>query len=243
MKPLRIPGIVAYAAMAMQLLQVAASPALAQTRAGDRIAEIRAALVSHGAPASARVTLAAPDAVLPFSDEQPIVFDSVSYNPATGRFLIRADAGANSAPIVVAGVAAVTATLPVPARDIARNEVIAETDLDWIETTDPGAAAFLADADLIIGKLARRPLAARMPLRRADLAAPVLIRRGATATIVLEAPGIRLTQNAVALANGGDGDLIAFRNINSNREIKAIVAGKDFARAPFRSATVAYLDQ
>lgn len=240
MKPLRMPGILAYAVMAMWLLQVAA-PARAQTRIGDRLPEIQAALVGHGAPAGARVTLTAPETVLPYGDDQPITFDSVSFNPATGRFLMRARAGTGH--VVLTGVAAVAITLPVPARDIARNELIAETDIDWIETTDPGATHYLQDANLIIGKLARRPLAARAPLRKADLAAPVLVKRGSTATIILEAPGIRLTQNAVALANGGDGDLIAFRNINSDREIKAVIIGKDLARAPFRSASVAYLDQ
>ena len=71
MQLLRIPGIVAYALMAMQLLQVAAAPALARAGAGDRLAEIRAALIGHGAPASAKVTLAAPDAVRAVVEQAP----------------------------------------------------------------------------------------------------------------------------------------------------------------------------
>lgn len=241
MRLIRIPGILAYVAMAMWLLQLMTSPADAAEPAASRLADhlddIGAALIEKGAPADAKIMLAAPDAIVPVEAGEALAFESASYNKATGRFLMRTIASEGSPAIAIAGAATASVMLPVPARTIARNEIIEETDIDWVEIADARGGLFVDDADFIIGKLARRPLAAHAPLRKGDLMSPTLIKRGETATIILEAPGLRLTQAGVALANGGAGDLIAFRNINSDREIKAVVAAKGVAKAPFRSAT------
>lgn len=243
MRPVRLPGLLAYAAMAMWLLQILISPAgaaVVAARLGDHLDEIAAALAVKGAPPEAKITLAAPEATISIEEGTSLLFDSASFNPATGRFLLRAQSA--SGVVAVTGTAIATLMLPVAARDIARNEILVETDFDWIERADVRAAQYIDDADLIVGKAARRPLAAGAPFRKADLQAPTLIKRGATATIVLEGPGLRLTQAAVALANGAAGDLIAFRNVNSDREFKAVVVAKDRARAPFR-ASFASLEQ
>lgn len=241
MKLMRLPGIVAYAAMAMWLLQIAITPAgatePAASRAADHLEEIRAALVGEGAPSAAEIELAAPGALIALSADEALAIDSVSYNAATGRFLMRARGADIATPIVIAGFAAVKALVPAPVRFIARNETIAESDLQWIEMRAQEAAPFIEDADLVVGKIARRPLNPGAPFRKADLVSPTLIKRGASATIVLEGPGIRLTQIAVALDNGAEGDLIAFRNVNSGREFKAIVAALNVARAPFARET------
>lgn len=249
MRRVRLPGLLAYVAMAMWLLKLAISPVRAEesgpahSRLADHVEDVRAALIAHGATGNVRVTLTAPDAAIAARPEQGIVIESVSYNAATGRFLMRAQGAPGTPPVAIAGTAATPVSIPVPARTIERNEMIGEEDIDWIEIADARASLYVDDADAIIGKIARRPLAAGAPLRKADLTAPVLIKRGATATIVLDAPGIRLTQSAVALENGGAGDLIAFRNANSNLEIRAVVAGANIAKAPFTPRqTVAALE-
>jgi flagella basal body P-ring formation protein FlgA len=94
---------------------------------------------------------------------------------------------------------------------------------------------YLDDAEAVIGLAARRPIAAGSPFRAIDLARPVLIKRGASVTVVLEAQGLRLTQTGVARASGSEGDLITIRNVNSDRDIKAAVIGENLARAPFRA--------
>ena len=244
MRIFRLPGLIAYVAMAMWLLQLAVSPLRAEesgatpSRLGDHVEEIRAALIAHGARDTIKVTLAAPDAAISIDAEDELKIGSVSRNPATGRFLVRAQGAPGTPPLAIAGTAASAVLVPVPARMIERNETIVEADIDWVEIADARASAYVEDADAIIGKIARRPLAAGVPFRKVDVTAPILIKRGATATIVLEAPGIRLTQNAVALENGTAGDLIAFRNVSSDREIEAVVAGVNLARAPFAARSV-----
>lgn len=249
MKSLHLPGLISYVAMAMWLLQLFISPVHADDGAAshsilaNHLDEIRSALIDAGAPADAKITLTAPQSVIAVGVSDQIFIENAAYNASSGRFLMRARGAPDSPTIAISGVAISTVTVPVPARSINRNEPITEADLQWIEITDARAQAFIADADAIIGKVARRLLAVGEPLRKADLASPVLIKRGAISTIVLEAPGIRLTQNAVAAENGGAGDLIAFRNVNSNIEIKAVVMGPNLAKAPFTSRqSIAYLE-
>jgi len=238
MRIIRIPGILAYATMAMWLVLTFASPARAEatprSRLADHAAEIAGALQAQGLSPDARLAFAAPDAIISAGAHEALAIQSASFNAASGRFLVRA---ADSAGVVyaIAGSAAVPALIPVPVRAIARGETMTQADLDWIEIADGRATQSLADADAIIGKTARRPLAAGAPLRKGDLASPILVKRGASVTIILESPGLRLSQAGVALANGAEGDLIAFRNVNSNREIKAVVAAENLARAPFAS--------
>lgn len=238
MKLARLPGLFAHAIVALWLMMLMTIPARAETpvsiRLGDLSTEILAALVEEGAPGDARLTLSAPDAVVNIAGGGPR-FESVSYNRSSGRFLIRLR-GAEGEPLVaVTGSAAAPALVPAAARDIARGERLQETDLDWVEIADGRAPQFFADADAVIGLAARRPIAKGAPFRAIDLARPALVKRGASLTVILESPGLRLTQTAIALANGAEGDLIAVRNINSDREFKAVVVGDNLARAPFRS--------
>lgn len=209
-----------------------AQEALQPTRLADHAEAILAALIAEGAPEGAELSLSAPDAEIRVAEDGAIVIETVSYNRASGRFLIRARGAAGEPLIAVSGAAAAAVTLPVPARDIPRGVVVTEDDIDFVDVIDGSASRFIDDADAIVGKEARRPLAQGAPLRVSDLKRPVLIKRGATATIILEAPGLRLTQAAAALENGAEGDLIAFRNVTSGAEIKASVVSPTLARAP-----------
>lgn len=240
MRTIRLSGLLAYAVMAMWLLQLVIAPAraaeaAAQSRLADHVEEFKAALIAWGVPDEARITLTAPNALIGAGPLDALLIDSVSYNAATGRFLIRAATNAGAQQFAVTGSAVTPVLAPVPVRAILRGEKIAEQDIDWVELADARAAAILTDSDAIIGKIARRPLAAGAPLRKADLTSPILIKRGASVTVILEAPGIRLSQMAVAMQNGAEGDLIALRNINSDREIKAVVAAENVAHAPLAS--------
>ncbi len=230
-------SVFGWAMMGLFLTLLLAIPARAEealllTRLADHAGEIRAALIAEGAPEDAEISLSAPDAVVRIGEGQSLVIETVSFNRASGRFLIRARGAVGEPLIAISGAAAAPTVLPVPARDIPRGGVITEDDIEYRDWLDAGAARFLSDADHIIGKEARRPLVKGAPLRAADLHAPIIMKRGATATIVLEAPGLKLTQMASALENGAEGDLIRFRNINSGAEIRAVVLSSALAAAP-----------
>jgi len=161
MKPIRIPGVLPYAAAAMWLLQVMLQP----VRAAD----------------------AAPSAAL--------------------------DA-------------------PVAARAIARGETIREGDFSWIAA--PAGPASSAPSANPAGMTARRPLEAGAVIRAADLSAPTLVKRGQMATLIAEAPGVRVTQMALPMKSGVKGDIVEFRNVNSDRVVKAVIVGENLALAQLR---------
>lgn len=237
------PAAFAYALMGLWLVLVMAVPARAQealtpTRLADHAETIRAALIAEGAPDDAALSLSAPDAEISVAESGTILIETVSYNRASGRFLIRARGAAGEPLIAISGAAATSVTLPAAARDIPRGGIVTEEDVDFIEIIDGSASRFLDDERLIIGMEARRPLAKGAPLRAADLKRPILIKRGASVTVVLEAPGLRLTQIASALESGAAGDLIAFRIVTSGAEIKAAVVSPSLARAPLGAASM-----
>jgi flagella basal body P-ring formation protein FlgA len=232
----RLSNAIACLMMGSWLLIVLAVPAHAQdaiipTRFADHADAMRAALIAEGAPVDAALSLSAPDAEINVAANGDLIIETVSYNRASGRFLIRARGAPGEPLVAISGAAAAPVTLPVPARDIPRGGAVSEDDIDFIEIIDGGAGRYIEDADLIIGKEARRPLRKGAPLKTADLRSPILIKRGAAATVILESPGLRLTQVANALESGAEGDLIAFRNAASGAEFKAVVLSADLARA------------
>ena len=112
----------------------------------------------------------------------------------------------------------------VPAHDIARGAVIADTDL----TTKPIAVlraneGIVKNASDAAGKEAKRALRAGEFLRLSYLKRPTLVAKGATVTMVFEAPGMTLTAVGRALAEGGEGDSIPVLNPTSYRQIVAVV--------------------
>jgi len=116
------------------------------------------------------------------------------------------------------------AELVVPAHDIARGSVITEDDL----TTKPVPVLRLNESMIrtisdAAGKEAKRALRAGETFRLSDLKRPTLVAKGATVTMVFEAPGVALTATGRALAEGGEGDSIAVLNPTSYRQVVAVV--------------------
>jgi flagella basal body P-ring formation protein FlgA len=121
--------------------------------------------------------------------------------------------------------------LIVPSHDIARGTVIAESDV----ATKSIATLRMNDQlvhDLadIVGKEAKRALRAGEPLRLSDLKHPTLVAKGATVTMVFDAPGVSLTAMGRALAEGGEGDSIPVLNPTSYRQVVAVVTGPGTVR-------------
>jgi flagella basal body P-ring formation protein FlgA len=123
------------------------------------------------------------------------------------------------------------AELVVPAHDIARGAVLADGDLTTksvpVLRVNDGLVRTLSDA---VGKEAKRALRAGESLRMSDLKRPTLVAKGATVTMVFEAPGMSLTATGRALAEGGDGDSIAVLNPTSYRQVIAVVTAPGTVR-------------
>ena len=127
----------------------------------------------------------------------------------------------------------------VPNHDIARGDVIGDSDL--VGGTIPANTVFsgiITSVDQIKGMEARRMLRANQIVRTDDLRHPVLVQKGAIVTMTFEAPGVTLTASGRAMTEGGMGDTVTLQNPASFRQIQGIVTGPGAVRASGMALTV-----
>jgi flagella basal body P-ring formation protein FlgA len=120
----------------------------------------------------------------------------------------------------------------VPARDIARGEVLGESDLTFAEVS--GAAlpsSTVTKFDALKGMQTRRLLRAGESLRPDDVRRPVVVTKGQTVTMSFSAPGIELAAMGRAMSEGGVGDTVTVQNPVSFRMVAATVTGPGAVRA------------
>jgi len=128
----------------------------------------------------------------------------------------------------------------VPAHDIARGSVIAESDLA-VQSVPAGSISDSAIRNFaeVNGQEARRTLRTGEPLRANDVKHPTLVAKGATVTMVFEAPGIQLSATGRALTEGGLGDAVTVLNPVSYRQVQATVTGPGTVRVGAAMTTIA----
>ncbi len=114
----------------------------------------------------------------------------------------------------------------VPARNIARGEILAESDVVYQSIATTGASlGALSSVDDVVGLETRRVLRAGETIRASDLRRPILVSKGATVTMSFVAPGITLTATGRAMSEGGMGETVTVQNPISFRQIMAVVTG------------------
>jgi flagella basal body P-ring formation protein FlgA len=128
----------------------------------------------------------------------------------------------------------------VPAHEIARGAVIVESDLA-VQSVPMGSVSDSAVRDFaaVTGQEARRTLRAGEPLRATDVKHPTLVAKGATVTMVFDAPGIQLSATGRALGDGGIGDAVTVVNPVSYRQIQATVIAPGTVRVGTAPTTIA----
>lgn len=75
----------------------------------------------------------------------------------------------------------------------------------------------------VVGKVALRTLLPGQPIPVTAVREPYVIAQGKSALVVFQEGGITITSQAVALQNGGVGDVVSLRNIDSGAIIRGTV--------------------
>jgi flagella basal body P-ring formation protein FlgA len=144
----------------------------------------------------------------------------------SGSFTAEITLAPGLAPVRVTGSAEPSLTMPVLSRAIARDQVVTEADISFVETPASRVPAdALADASEIVGLSARRALRAGVILKSFDLERPTLIARGDVVTVRFERGALTLTARARALDDVAEGEQARFVNLQSSRTIEAIATG------------------
>jgi flagella basal body P-ring formation protein FlgA len=155
--------------------------------------------------------------------------EQAGLDAAAGRFAATLAVAAEGMPtqrLRVAGRIVATQPMLIAARRMAAGEVVGPRDVRVIRVPAgrlrPGAAD---RAEQVVGQALRRPAAAEQPLLLADVAQPTTIERGATVTMLYEAPGMALSAQGRALEAGARGGLVPVMNLTSRIVVEALVIG------------------
>lgn len=134
--------------------------------------------------------------------------------------------------LIASPAGAATVRIVVPAHDIARGDVIGESDLTYA-TVDGNAlmSGVPTKMEEVKGMQARRVLSAGQPFRSDDVRRPIVVTKGQTVTMQFSAPGVELTAMGRAMGEGGIGDTVTIQNPASFRMVAATVIAPGVVRA------------
>jgi flagella basal body P-ring formation protein FlgA len=129
-------------------------------------------------------------------------------------------------PLRVAGQIVDSVEVPVLVRGVARGEAVRPSDVRLerrprAEVNQVG----VADVALLAGRTAKQQLQAGAVLRETDLAKQDVVEKNSLVTMVYETPGLQLSLRGKAMEGGGMGDVILVQNLQSKRNVQAVVAG------------------
>jgi flagella basal body P-ring formation protein FlgA len=116
--------------------------------------------------------------------------------------------------------------LPVPAITIYPGDVIRESwivDRDFSENPQMPRTGLIDSRQGIVGKISRRTLLPGVPIYAAAVTEPRLISNGAKVKVIYSEGGMTISTYGSALQNGGAGDLVSVRNLDSGLTISGVV--------------------
>jgi len=221
--------------------------AVAVTRAGKQVshtaieAGIADAIKAQGDESRKSIQLSATQGALyvPVNAPDTVNVTDMNYNAGTGMFtatLALPTDGGQTASATVTGRATDVVRIPVLNRSISRGEVINKRDIEWTDISPNRAqGSVISDAVDLIGKAARRPLRAELPLRSNDVQEPILVGKNTMVTLVAVTPNLVLTTVGRSLDEGGKGDVIRVMNNHSHKVIEGTVLSSGQVRVEISS--------
>lgn len=157
---------------------------------------------------------------------ETLVVENLTYDPRSGRVTAFVASDAQAERVRVTGRVQYFTDLPVLNRYVAPGETIAARDIDRVSVrSDRLTQGYVADAADLVGRTPRRVVRPQEPVRQADVALPIVVRKGELVSIVLETGALRLTAQGKATEDGAQGATIRVANTKSGRVLDAVVVG------------------
>ena len=122
----------------------------------------------------------------------------------------------------------------VASRRLERGETInsAVAALKDIDLLAENRELLTADSDLGIYEISQA-VAADQPITAKDVSLRRLVRRGKVVDVVVNQGALNISMKGIALSDGGSGELIAVRNIDSKKDFQAQVVGSNTVQVKF----------
>ena len=115
---------------------------------------------------------------------------------------------------------------------IRRNATISEGDLEMVRRSysDRSRAQYFSNVADVVGKQARRAIAAGEPIHPEALSVPFAVHEGGRVRLLFETPRLIVEVQGVALINGHIGDFIPAKNLQSGKVVYGILDGNHTLR-------------
>ena len=223
----------------LALLLAAACHSAAASTGYQSHASIREAAREHalvdadGLPGKAQVEVGSLDSRLKLSAcDQPLqTYDSPNgLRGGRGVVGVRCEGGKPWKLYVPVRIA-VLEQIVVSRRPIVRGHTLTAADimLDEVDTSGLHKAYFTRLED-VVGLRTKRSIGSGKTLHAGLLRREQLVKRGSQVEIVAHSSGLHITMRGKALADGGRGDRIRVKNVNSGRIITGTVSGRGVIR-------------
>ena len=171
-----------------------------------------------------------------------VAVENLDFDPTRGNFsaILVAPAGDPAAVrVAVRGRAYEVIEIPVLIRAVAVGGVITDADLGWTDMrVDRMRSNMITAYTGLAGQSPKRPLRINEPVRSTDVQRPVVIAKGETVLMIVEAPGIVLTAVGRALADAGAGESVQVVNTQTHKTVEGTVYGAGQVRIDLRKTLV-----
>jgi len=158
-------------------------------------------------------------------DPDTLDLAKIDYSAETGRFVVQVRLSSGRL-YGMQGKVEDGMDVPVLTRALKTGEIVASDDVMFVRMAASRVPrGTVGDAEKLVGFSAKRQLRAGLPLRESDVQKPLVVRKGDAVTMVFRAPGIELTSRGKAMTDGGVGDTVAVVNVQSLKQIDAVVIG------------------
>ncbi len=122
--------------------------------------------------------------------------------------------------------------LPVLKRRLKNGQVITEQDVEMrLFPVTKVRKTTVTDINQLIGKTPQRTISSNRPLRSSELVSPKVMEAGATVHMRYHTPFMQISTVGEALEEGGIGDVIRIRNLDSKKVVHARIMSSDEVRA------------
>jgi flagella basal body P-ring formation protein FlgA len=111
-------------------------------------------------------------------------------------------------------------------RNIAAGEPVSDTDVNWADViASESPYDSVMDPDMLVGKVARRPLRAGAPALKRDIVGAKIIHRDEIVSVVFRDEGMRLSLHGRAMTDAAAGESVQVMNLASKKILEAVAVG------------------